>query len=349
MELLDKYRPRRSLLLSGFLLATFISYPNINGIFFDMRGWIEQGVVIPQVFIWILRYLIIMALCVFLLDLNLNRRPEEKLLKRLSRNLAWMFPAWLLFVATSLLVNVHYDCFTGLLLFQFAIASITCTIIGHLHTLYKEKERQKEEIAQLKIENLQSRYDALLGQVNPHFFFNSLNGLASLVRQDDKEVTLEYIMRLSDVFRYILQSDKKRLGLLRDELNFIRSFIYLQKVRYADNFNCTIDIPEEKQECLLPVLSLLPLLENVVKHNMIDSENPMNVVIRMNAGDELVITNPIHEKIEPPESNKIGLKNLSSRFELLLGKKIRISTENRIFSVTLPLNNQPHESLNRRR
>jgi LytS/YehU family sensor histidine kinase len=98
-------------------------------------------------------------------------------------------------------------------------------------------------------------------------------------------------------------------------------------------------VPQEKENMLIPVLSLLPLIENVVKHNMIDSENQMCVSVFMNEKDELVISNPIHKKLDPTVQNGIGLTNLSDRFLLLLNKKIRIENDDSVFSVYLPLNN----------
>jgi LytS/YehU family sensor histidine kinase len=244
-------------------------------------------------------------------------------------------------VLISLGISKHVDCFTGLLLFQFVVACLICTFGGHVFAMYSEQQKHELEIEALKIENLQSRCEALTNQINPHFFFNSLNGLSALVRNNQKSQTLKYINELSGVFRYILQSEKKRLVPLNEELKFLDSFRYLQEIRYADKIRFEIHVPEEMTNRQIPVLSLLPLIENVVKHNMIDSENLMTVSVFTNDHDELVVSNPIHEKLnEGNQKNGIGLSNLSDRFQLLMNKKIRIEENNEgYFNVYLPLNN----------
>jgi LytS/YehU family sensor histidine kinase len=174
--------------------------------------------------------------------------------------------------------------------------------------------------------------------VNPHFFFNSLNSITALVREGKKAQTLEYIHKLSGVFRYILQSDKKGLVCLKEELDFLEALRYMFEVRYANKLSFVIDVPDEKRELLMiPVLSLLPLVENVMKHNVIDSDNTMEIVIALNDRDELIISNPIHEKLDLSNCNGIGLTNLSERFTLLTSEKIIINKTDNAFTVTIPL------------
>jgi LytS/YehU family sensor histidine kinase len=237
-------------------------------------------------------------------------------------------------------LSKHVDCFTGILLFQFVVTCLLCTLTGHVVAMYNEQKNRELEISQLKTENLQSRYNALASQVNPHFFFNSLNSITALVREDKKTQTLEYIHKLSGVFRYILQSDKKGLVCLKEELDFLEALRYMFEVRYANKLSFVIDVPEEKQKMLtIPVLSLLPLVENVMKHNVIDSDNTMEIVIVLNDKDELIISNPIHEKLDLSNCNGIGLTNLSERFTMLTSEKIIITKTDCAFTVTIPLRN----------
>lgn len=168
-----------------------------------------------------------------------------------------------------------------------------------------------------------------------------------MVRRDDKGQTLEYINKLSGVFRYILQSEKRGLVSLKDELDFLDSFRFLQEVRYGNNLTFYININPDKEQSLLPVLSLLPVVENIVKHNVVDSENPMEVIINLNNTNELVIMNAIHKKIDPPGVNRIGLSNLNNRFILLMNTSIRIEDDGQTFSVYLPL--KKYESIDSRR
>jgi LytS/YehU family sensor histidine kinase len=204
--------------------------------------------------------------------------------------------------------------------------------------LYSEKRRSELEIEQLKSENLQSRYDALTNQINPHFFFNSLNGLTSLIRKKNDEITLAYVNKLSDVFRYILQSGKKGLVTLGEELEFVQGFKYMMEVRFANKLIFIIDVPVDKMNLKIPVLSLLPLIDNAVVHNAIDSEHKMEITIMLNQQLELVVSNPVYPKLSSPQTNGTGLKNLENRFFLLLKRKIKYEREGSMFHVYLPLN-----------
>ena len=146
---------------------------------------------------------------------------------------------------------------------------------------------------------------------------------------------------LSDIFRYILQSDKRGLVTLREELEFIQSFRYVMEVRFANKLVFSIQVDEAMQdELTLPVLSLLPLVENVTVHNRIDSEHKMEITIRLNEQKELVVSNPIYPKLSPPDTNGTGLRNLESRFTLLMNRQIRIECDENTFRVYLPLNKQ---------
>ena len=224
-----------------------------------------------------------------------------------------------------------------MVLFQFFFVSILNALMGHIVILYTEQRKRELEIEELKVENLQSRYDALTNQINPHFFFNSLNGLTSLIRKQNNEATLTYVNKLSDVFRYILQSDKKGLVSLGEELAFVDAFRYMMEVRFANKLEYRVDIDEEILSYNLPVLSILPLLDNIVVHNRIDSDHKMVIDISINDKDELVVSNPIYPKLSLAATNGTGLKNLESRFLLLMDKQIRVEDKGDVFNVYLPL------------
>jgi LytS/YehU family sensor histidine kinase len=205
--------------------------------------------------------------------------------------------------------------------------------------------RKEQEIEQLKTENLQSRYDALTNQINPHFFFNSLNGLTSLIRKKNEENALEYVNKMSDVFRYVLQSDKKGLVTLGEELDFVNAFFFMMEIRFANKLVFNINVACENRDLKIPVLSLLPLIDNVVVHNIIDSEHKMEVNICLSQM-ELSVSNPIYPKLSPPVTNGTGLKNLENRFSLLMDRKIRIINDGTRFRVYLPLKKDQDENIN---
>jgi hypothetical protein len=318
--------------------GAFIIYPRIIDLPVELSRFSARHESVGHVSFFIYRYLFFCLLTWTLLTVNTRERPSRFFPGGLLKTALITAVAYGVYVMISLLISKRVDCFTGLLLFQFVVTFLLCAFTGYVLSLYSEQREREMEIEQLKTEKLQSRCEALASQINPHFFFNSLNSLAALVRCNKKEQTLEYINKLSDVFRYSLQSDKKGLVELREELDFLESFRYLQEIRYADNLRFNINIPESKKSKLIPVLSLLPLVGNIVKHNMIDSENLMHVSVGVNGKDELVFSNPIHHKLDNTEErNGLGLSNLADRYELLLNKKIRIENRGGVFSVYLPL------------
>ncbi|MDR0565664.1 MAG: histidine kinase [Prevotellaceae bacterium] len=333
----SKLVSNKTMIIAGLVLSAFIIYPNIIHLSRDFSRHTSQVESVEYASFFLFRYAIFFTLLWLLLTVNVRRLTTRVLLQRFWKSLAITAGVYAIYLAISLAAGKHNDCFSGVLLFQFLVACIICSLTGHIYALYSEQRVKEQEIEQLQRENLQSRCKALTNQINPHFFFNSLNGLTALVRSDRKKQTLEYISKLSGVFRYILHSDKRGLVPLSEELEFLNSFRYLQEVRYADKLRFSISIPDQKKAMLLPVLSLLPVIENVVKHNMIDSENQMCVSISVTEDDELAIANPIHNKLDKTDKNGIGLANLSDRFRLLTTKKIRVENKNGVFCIFLPL------------
>lgn len=334
-KLPEKITPLRLFLLS-LICSVFFIYPNIT--FFSMeRDHLGESKHAVHLFFFIFRYLYFACLTWLLISVNLRKLNILFFSKRLVYSLVITLISYGIYIGFSLVLNPKQEWFTGLLLFQFFVIFIFSMLVGHLSLLISEQRRKEHEIEQLKIENLESRYNALTNQINPHFFFNSLNGLTSLIRKKNDELTLEYVNKLSDVFRYILQSDRKVMVTLADELDFLKAFSYMMEVRFARKLIFTVEVPDNKRDLKLPVLSLLPLLENLVLHNTIDSEHKMELKIWLNDACELVVSNPIYPKLAPPETNGTGLKNLESRFLLLLNRKIRIDNDGSTFTVYLPL------------
>lgn len=344
IDSIDKFSPFRLLLVS-LVSAIFIIYPNITFFSFE-RNYLGEAKYAAHLFFFVFRYVFFSILIWTLLRHNLLKINNSDFRKRLFQTFLVTGIGYLIYICFSLLLNPKKEWFSGVLLFQFLVIFIFCTLIGHLSHLYSEHRRREQEIEQLKVENLQSRYDALTNQINPHFFFNSLNGLTSLIRKKNDEDTLNYVNKLSDVFRYILQSDKKIMVRLEEELEFVKAFSYMMELRFASKLIFNINVEEDKKNLKIPVLSLLPLIENVAMHNTIDSEHRMNVNIFLNPDLELVISNLIFPKIDPKNSNGTGIKNLENRFQLMMKKSIRIEDDGKMFSVFLPLKPEQDENIN---
>jgi sensor histidine kinase YesM len=286
---------------------------------------------------FVFRFFFFTVLIFTILKYNLERIKTVFFKKRLFRTYLLALIAYLVYVCISYMFSIKADCFTSVLLFQFFVVGTVCTFVGHVFLLYAVQWKKEQEIEQLKIENLQSRCNALTNQINPHFFFNSLNGLSALIRKKNEEKTQAYVNKLSDVFRYILQSEKKGLVSLGEELEFVEAFRYMMEIRFASKLVFNITVDDDRLELKLPVLSLLPLIDNIVMHNIIDSQHKMEVDIRLNEQTELVISNPVFPKCPSTVTNGTGLHNLEHRFALLMDKQIRIEPGEDIFSVYLPL------------
>ncbi|MBO7285499.1 MAG: histidine kinase [Alistipes sp.] len=213
---------------------------------------------------------------------------------------------------------------------------VVSALYAFVYTLMQQRQQIVVENERLKTENLSTRYNMLMGQINPHFFFNSLNSLAMLVRERDDERALKYIDQLSYTFRYIIQNGQCGVTTLREELEFAEAYIYLFKIRYEDKLFFDFDIDPKYKNWTLPALSLQPLIGNTVKHNSITTKNPLNVTIRVVDG-VLEIENPKHKKLDVEPSTGIGLENLSSRWEIVIGKPIEVIEDEKRFMVRLPL------------
>ena len=157
------------------------------------------------------------------------------------------------------------------------------------------------------------------------------------MRKKNDENTLNYINELSDIFRYILQSESRSLVTLDDELKFVDAFSHVMQVRYGSKLNIKVDVPVDKRDIQLPVLSLLPLLENATTHNMIDSEHIMDIDIKLDEHDVVWVTNPVYPKLTPPATSGTGLKNLDARFEMMMNKHISVENDGTTYTVKLSL------------
>ena len=226
--------------------------------------------------------------------------------------------------------------FDYMLLLKCSFAVAVSMLYGWVYVLNSKQQAVVMENERLKNENLTTRYNMLVGQINPHFFFNSLNSLAMLVREKHDEKALTYIDQLSYTFRYIIQNGQSTLMTLDEELKFVEAYSYLFKIRYADKLFFDIDIEEKYRTWTLPALSLQPLIGNAVKHNTITRSKPFHISIRTENG-WLVVSNPKVPKLEPEPSTGIGLENLRNRWHLITGRDIEIIDTDKQFVVRMPL------------
>ena len=186
----------------------------------------------------------------------------------------------------------------------------------------------------LREENLIFLNETLKNQINPHFLFNNLNTLSSLIGTST-EIAESFISRLSSVYRYIIENSAKEKMLLSDEMEFIKDYVYLYQVRDQDKIRLDISVKNPEIFFILPV-SLQILVENAIKHNIATKNNPLNISI-YTEGENIVVRNNLQKMASQIKSTGIGLKNLSERLRLFSGKKMIIEETDNSFLVKIPL------------
>jgi cytochrome b561 len=191
------------------------------------------------------------------------------------------------------------------------------------------------EAERFKQENLEFRFDRLKNQVNPHFLFNSLNTLASLV-YSDPETASSFIRQMAKVYRYVLENRDKEMITLAEELNFMEAYLYLVKIRFDDGIRIEMEILPESQNCCLPPMTLQLLIENALKHNIVSLSKPLTIQIKSES-EKLSVKNNLQPKSSPEPSTKTGLENIKSRFGFLTQRPVNISKTETSFSVEIPL------------
>ena len=214
------------------------------------------------------------------------------------------------------------------------IATFIGFAIGALVFFYSQWSDALKREQKLAQEKIIFQYETLRNQVNPHFLFNSLNTLSSLVRSNP-ELSEEFIQKFSGIYRYILENQESNLVPLSQELQFVRDYFSLQKIRDEEKINLSIEINNESSLEVLPV-SLQLLVENALKHNSATRINPLEIVIYNEGMDKLVVRNNIQLKTTITASSKKGLKNLNERSRLILNREIEILQSENFFVVKIP-------------
>jgi len=191
------------------------------------------------------------------------------------------------------------------------------------------------ESAMLKQKSMEAQLEALKSQINPHFLFNSLNSLTSLIQIDGLQA-INYVHKLSSVYRYMLHSNDKNLIKLEEELNFLQAYLHLLQIRFGTAFNYSIIIDAAYQGYFIPPLTLQLLVENAVKHNIVSTNLPLKVEISIAKG-KLEVKNNLQKRTTPIISHQMGLVNLVTRYSFVTNDEIEIVETNVAFVVSLPL------------
>ena len=200
----------------------------------------------------------------------------------------------------------------------------------------KNWKKASLDAERLKKEQMEAKYETLKNQVNPHFLFNSLNALTNLVYEDQDQAA-KFIRELSKVYRYVLDTRAQEVVSLKTEMDFVNSYLFLQKIRFDEKLQLNISIEGFEQK-MLPPMAIQMLLENAIKHNVIAEEEPLTIHIEIENGEKLVVRNNLQKKNIPiEESSEMGLSNIKSRYEFLSATPVEVIDEPSEFIVKLPL------------
>ncbi len=205
---------------------------------------------------------------------------------------------------------------------------IGAQFFGHWKKSLVEIERYKTETAQMQLQNLKN-------QINPHFLFNNLSVLTSLV-YENQDRAVDFINQLSKVYRYILENKDIELATIESEMTFIKSYIFLLQIRFDKNIEFVITIDPSKNSFLVPPLTIQLLVENAIKHNEISSESPLKIEIKEEGNFIEVVNNKQLRKNHEPTSGT-GLQNIKDRYSFFTSSQVEVSQTEKTFSVKIPI------------
>ena len=216
-----------------------------------------------------------------------------------------------------------------------SVCNIIIMIILEAWIFFMESAESKKKTESLEKELSQIRFEVLKNQINPHFMFNSLNVLSGLIDKDPNKAQ-EFIDEFSHIYRYVIETIEKPVVMVQDELDFIRSYMFLQQMRYGRQLEFSVDLPASLMHQYLPPLSLQLVMENAVKHNLISEEKPLRIELSYN-NNHLVVRNNLQPKITGNRSTRVGQENLIKRYKLISREVPEFKVGTTHYQATLPL------------
>ena len=209
-------------------------------------------------------------------------------------------------------------------------------LINAIFFFFKEYKKQWMEAEELRRNSDQAQLQLIKNQFNPHFLFNNLNVLSSLVIKDNPEAN-KFIEEFAKVYRYILTNQDKELVELQSELDFIKPYIFLLQKRFDNGLQVELNIPENYKKSYLIPVALQMLIENAIKHNIVSRAKPLHIEVHVNGNNTLVVTNNLQRKQSTEPSTQIGLQNIQKRYQLICGRAVEVVCTDKEFTVSLPL------------
>lgn len=212
--------------------------------------------------------------------------------------------------------------------------TLVVILVTHVVELVDKLRREKIEVLTLKQKNTEAELAVLKGQIDPHFLFNTLTTLSSLVRSNNI-ATIQFIDHMADTFRYMLDARGRDVVTVKDELTFLESYLFMMKRRFENGLHVEINVPDHLLNKSIPQFALQALIENAIKHNIVSIKQTLRIEIRSHE-DSIIVGNNLNEK-KFTKGYGIGLDNLAQRYWLMAKKEIKISKTDVSFEVSLPV------------
>ena len=220
---------------------------------------------------------------------------------------------------------------------KLSILLLLLCIVGNVVYLifysYNQYNKKNLRSVQFEREQINFQLEALKAQISPHFLFNNLNTISYLIGEDTTKAK-SYIRKMANCYAYILESYKKVLVSLKEEIAFIDAFQFLIQTRHNDAIIIQNTLSEDDLKSKVPSVSIQLLVENAVKHNDASKENPLEIKISADT-ESIIVSNEKRTKSTTRKSTKIGLKNIIGRYKLLSSKSVEIK-DGKLFTVKLP-------------
>ncbi|HVI45367.1 MAG TPA: histidine kinase [Chitinophaga sp.] len=240
------------------------------------------------------------------------------------------------------LILSHIDFGPTMLMVEVRGILINLVFYMFLYLLQQNHENQhvNMELERIRTDHLSAQYELLKQQVNPHFLFNSLNTLKAMVESGEQEA-VPFIIKLSNFYRYTLESRKLDLIHVREEMEILSAYLFLQKARFEDGLMFHNELPPAVMETLLPPFTLQLLVENCIKHNVVSLEKPLHIRLYEDGG-KIVVENHVQRKSGEEDSLGVGLENISMRYSHLSGGEVEVLNGQQLFQIKLPLIYEHH-------
>jgi two-component system, LytTR family, sensor kinase len=240
----------------------------------------------------------------------------------------------ILYPLLNMPMQINNSHLTLLMAFGFRVNLFLNCLNAIVYYMNRLKKTQLEA-EQLKKISIEAQFEALRNQINPHFLFNCFNVLSSLVYKD-ADTSAKFIAQLSNVYRYLLYNQEKKVVELKEELSFLDSYLFLLKIRFSDNMSVENQIKEDGEPRFIAPAVLQMLIENAIKHNVVSKKNPLRIRIFSENGS-ICVSNNLQEKEVKEFSTQVGLKNISSRYRFLSDEEVKIERTSHEFTVKIPL------------